>query len=62
MLNYQKELKDCFDGVFEPIWRINNKKKKWDRMKEILISLYEIMELIEKRSTLFRSHTQNSGE
>lgn len=48
VLGYQKELKNCFDGAFEPIWKINIKKKKWDRMKEILISLYKVMELIEK--------------
>lgn len=48
VLSYQNELKDCFGGAFEPIWKINIKKMKWDRMKEILISLYEIMELIEK--------------
>lgn len=47
LLNFQNEFKDCYNGAFEPFWKLSAKKKKWSRMKEIQFSLYEIMELIE---------------
>lgn len=53
--NFQNELKECFDGVLAPFWKVHIKKKKWNKIKEMLISLYSVMEITMRGKLLTKS-------